>query len=118
MRLARDQIPIRRVGAEYANDAVSILREAAAWALGRGIVVWHGVARPCRTRLARAPDRVCRSQCAPMRYQLASARYVAWVTFTATLRAAWVQCCRLAADNAAGSPDDPHAAACMRRLCQ
>jgi GNAT superfamily N-acetyltransferase len=33
--------PIRRVGVEYANDAVCILREAAAWALGRGILVWH-----------------------------------------------------------------------------
>jgi GNAT superfamily N-acetyltransferase len=33
--------PIRRVGAEYANEAVSILREATAWALSRGIVVWR-----------------------------------------------------------------------------
>jgi GNAT superfamily N-acetyltransferase len=33
--------PIRRVGVEYASDAVSILKEAAAWALGRGILVWH-----------------------------------------------------------------------------
>jgi len=32
---------IRRVGGEYANDAVSILKEAAAWALSRGIVVWR-----------------------------------------------------------------------------
>jgi GNAT superfamily N-acetyltransferase len=32
---------IRRVGVEYANDAVSILREAAAWALARGILVWR-----------------------------------------------------------------------------
>jgi len=31
----------RRVGAEHASDAVSILREAAAWALSRGIVVWR-----------------------------------------------------------------------------
>jgi len=36
-----DEIPIRRVGAEYAQDAVCILREAAAWALSRGIVVWR-----------------------------------------------------------------------------
>lgn len=36
-----EEIPIRRVGAEYANDAVSILKEAAAWALSRGIVVWR-----------------------------------------------------------------------------
>jgi GNAT superfamily N-acetyltransferase len=33
--------PIRLVGAEDANDAVSILREATAWALSRGIVVWR-----------------------------------------------------------------------------
>jgi len=33
--------PIRLVGAEYASDAVSILKEAAAWALSRGIVVWR-----------------------------------------------------------------------------
>jgi GNAT superfamily N-acetyltransferase len=32
---------IRRVGAEHASDAVCILREAAAWALSRGIVVWR-----------------------------------------------------------------------------
>jgi hypothetical protein len=36
-----EEIPIRRVGVEYANDAVSILKEAAAWALSRGIVVWR-----------------------------------------------------------------------------
>jgi GNAT superfamily N-acetyltransferase len=32
---------IQRVGAEYANEAVSILKEAATWALSRGIDVWH-----------------------------------------------------------------------------
>lgn len=37
----RDEILIRRVGAECAQDAVSILREAAAWALSQGIFVWH-----------------------------------------------------------------------------
>ena len=29
------------IGAEYARDAVSILKEAAAWALSQGIVVWR-----------------------------------------------------------------------------
>lgn len=37
----RDEILIRRVGPEYAQDAVSILRESAAWALSRGILVWR-----------------------------------------------------------------------------
>src|SRR5438128_9244451 len=36
-----EELPIRRVGAEYAGDAVSILREAAVWALSRGVVVWR-----------------------------------------------------------------------------
>lgn len=38
--------PIRRVGVEYASDAVSILREAAAWALSRGILVWRASELP------------------------------------------------------------------------
>ncbi len=32
---------MRRVGVEHAVDAVTILREAAAWALGKGIEVWR-----------------------------------------------------------------------------
>jgi GNAT superfamily N-acetyltransferase len=36
-----EEIPIRWVGTGYANDAVCILREAAAWALSRGTVVWR-----------------------------------------------------------------------------
>jgi len=36
-----EELPIRRVGAEHASDAVSILKEAAAWALNRGILVWR-----------------------------------------------------------------------------
>jgi GNAT superfamily N-acetyltransferase len=32
---------VRRVGPEHAADALAIVREAAAWALGRGIEVWN-----------------------------------------------------------------------------
>ena len=41
MEFDSEESPIRRVGADYANDAVSILNEAAAWALSRGVVVWR-----------------------------------------------------------------------------
>jgi len=37
---AASQVAVRCVGAQYAADAVSILREAAQWALCRGIEVW------------------------------------------------------------------------------
>jgi len=36
-----EAMPIRRVGPEYADEAISILREAAAWALSRGVDVWR-----------------------------------------------------------------------------
>jgi len=40
-QFAADTFAVRHVGPEHAADALAIVREAAAWALGRGIEVWN-----------------------------------------------------------------------------